>query len=154
MLKADKQRLTADVGERIVAELGAGNVKEAFLQLKGWYREASETQAAPCPQTMERQTEERVALYARQAAYGEGFPANGTPFNIQDNNPTEGEKLVAVMEMSNGRCGGASGIQAEHLKSWLRGAKREEDPETAGTSAGAGKIWSKFAGLCTSVWRT
>ena len=58
VLKADKQRLTADVGERIVAELGARNVKEAFRHLKGWYRDASETQAAPCPQTMDCQTEE------------------------------------------------------------------------------------------------
>ena len=45
--EADKQRLTADVGQRIVVELGAGNVKEAFHHLKGWYRAASETQAAP-----------------------------------------------------------------------------------------------------------
>jgi hypothetical protein len=43
-LKADKQRLTADVGEKIVAELGAGNVKEAFRHLKGWYCTASESQ--------------------------------------------------------------------------------------------------------------
>ena len=34
-LKSDKRRLTADVGERIVAKLGAGNVKEAFNHLKG-----------------------------------------------------------------------------------------------------------------------
>jgi hypothetical protein len=81
-LKADKQRLTADVGEKIVAELGAGKAKEAFRHLKGWYRAAAETQAAPCPQTMERQTEERVALYAKREAYSESFPANGTPFEI------------------------------------------------------------------------
>ena len=81
-LKADKQRLTADVGEKIVAELESGNVKAAFCHLKGWYRAASETQAAPYPQTMERQTDERVALYARRVACGESFPTNGKPFNI------------------------------------------------------------------------
>jgi hypothetical protein len=67
-LKADKQRLTADVGKKIVAELGSVNVKEAFRHLKGWYPAASETQAAPCPQTMVRQTDERVALYAKREA--------------------------------------------------------------------------------------
>jgi hypothetical protein len=154
VLKADKRQLTADGGERIVSELGAGNVQEAFRHLKGWYRAASETQAAPCPQTMERQTDKRVELYARRAAYGESFPANGTPFEIRYDEPSEGEIWAAVMEMSNGRCGGASGIKAEHLKSWLHGAKREEDPETAEASAGAGKTWRKFVGLCTSVWRT
>jgi hypothetical protein len=80
VLKADKRQLTADGGERIVSELGAGNVQEAFRHLKGWYRAALETQAAPCPQTMERQTDKRVELYARRAAYSESFPANGTPF--------------------------------------------------------------------------
>ncbi len=89
-LKADKQRLTADVANQIVADLGARKVREAFRHLKGWYLAAAETQAAPCPQTMERQTEERVALYAKQVAYGESFPANGTPFKIRDEEPTEG----------------------------------------------------------------
>ena len=58
------------------------------------------------------------------------------------------------MEMSNRRCGGASAIKAEHIKRCLHGAKREEDPETAGEGAEAGKTWRKFFGLCTSVWRT
>ena len=58
-----------------------------------------------------------MELYIRQAAYGKGFPSNGTPFEIQEDKPTEVEIRVAVMEMSNGRCGGASGIKAEHLKS-------------------------------------
>ena len=61
-LKEDNQRLTADFGEKILAELGAGKVQEAFCHLKGWYRAASETQAAPRPQTMEHQTNERGEL--------------------------------------------------------------------------------------------
>ena len=52
-IKADKRRLTAKVGERIAAELEAGDVQEAFCHLKGWYCVASETQLAPCPQMME-----------------------------------------------------------------------------------------------------
>ena len=40
VLKADKRQLTADGGERIVSELGAGNIQEAFRHLKGWYRAA------------------------------------------------------------------------------------------------------------------
>ena len=56
--KEDKRRLTAEVGENIVSELGKGNVQEAFWHQKGWYRTASEAQARPCHQTMERQTDE------------------------------------------------------------------------------------------------
>jgi len=48
-LKEDKRRLTVEVGENIVSELGKGNVQEAFRHLKGWYRTASEAQARPCP---------------------------------------------------------------------------------------------------------
>ena len=152
-IKADKRRLTAKVGERIAAELEAGNVQEAFLHLKGWYRAASETQLAPCPQMMERQTNERVQLYAKRVAHGEKFPQNGDPFNIGDDIPTDGELRAAVVQMSHGRCGRASGIHAEHIKAWLRGAKKEEDPETAGDNQGAGKTWREFAGLCISIWR-
>jgi len=129
VLKEDKRRLTAEVGENIVSELGKGNVQEAFRHLKGWYRNASETQARPCHQTMERQTDERVELYAERAAYGEEFPENGTPFDIDDDPPSEGELRTAVSQLSHGRCGGASGIRPEHIKAWLRGAKLAEGPE-------------------------
>ena len=47
-IKADKQKLTAKVGNLIVVELAKGDVKEAFRHLKGWYRKATETQARPC----------------------------------------------------------------------------------------------------------
>jgi hypothetical protein len=49
---------------------------------------------------------------------------------------------------------GASGIQAEHIKAWLRGVKKEEDSETAASHTGAGKKWHEFIHLCTSVWNT
>ena len=68
-LKEDKRQLTAQVGEDIMSELGKGNVQDAFWHLNGWYRTASEAQARPCHQTMERQTDERVELYAERDAY-------------------------------------------------------------------------------------
>ena len=67
-LKEDKRKLTTRAGEDIVSELGKGNVQEAFRHLKGWYRTAAEAQARPCLQTMERQTDERVELYAERDA--------------------------------------------------------------------------------------
>jgi hypothetical protein len=51
-LKADKSWLTAEVGKRIASELWEGKVQEAFSHLKGWYQNASETQAKPCHQTI------------------------------------------------------------------------------------------------------
>ncbi len=69
-LKRDRTARTAQVGELIIAKLAEGNVHEAFRHLKGCYREASETQAKPCPQTKERQTAERVELYWRRDSPG------------------------------------------------------------------------------------
>jgi hypothetical protein len=89
-LKADKSRLTAKVGERIMSKLHEGKVQEAFWHQKGWYRNALETQAKPCHQMMECQTDEQVELYAERAACA-GFPANGTPFEINDDPPSVGE---------------------------------------------------------------
>jgi len=103
---------------------------------------------------MERQTDERVELYAERDACGVEFLENGTPFAIDDNPPSEGELQTAVSQLSHGRCGGASGIRSEHIKAWLRGAKKEEDPENGANHTGAGKSWSEFVELCTSVWET
>jgi hypothetical protein len=153
-IKADKQKLTAKVGNLIVAELAKGGVKEAFQHLKGWYQKATETQARPCRQTMERQTDKREELYPERAAYGKAFPANGMPYAISNNQPCESKLRDAVSLLSHGRCGGASGIQAEHIKAWLRGAKKEEDPETAASHLGAGKTWHEFVRLCPSIWNT
>jgi len=89
-LKSGKQQLTAEVGEKIVAELGARNFQEAFCHLKGWYRTASETQAAPCLQIMEQQMNERVELYSKWALHSNKLPANRNPFDIRDNVPMEG----------------------------------------------------------------
>jgi len=153
-LKADKTRLTTEVGENIVLELSSGNEQEALRHLKGWYRSASETQPRPCHQTMERQTDERVELYAERVACAAEFPENGTPFITDDNPPSEGELRTAVSQLSHGQCGGASGICAEHIKAWLRGAKKAEDPENSVNHTGAGKSWSEFVELCTSAWET
>jgi hypothetical protein len=95
-----------------------------------------------------------VELYAERAAYGTGFPVNGTPFVIGDDPPLEGELRTAVSQLSHGRCGGASEIRAEHIKAWLHGAKKEEDPEIGANHVGAGKSWGEFVGLCSSVWAT
>ncbi len=153
-LKADKSWLTAEVGEHIVSELCDGKVQETFRHLEEWYRNALETQAKPCHQMMECQTDEQVELYAERAAYGMGFPANGTPFAINNDPPLEGELRTAVFQLSHGWCGGASGICADHIKAWFRRAKKAEVPENGANHVGAGKTWDKFVKLCSSVWVT
>ena len=108
--------------------------------LKGWYRAAKKVEARPCFQMMERQTAERVALYTWRSSPGEPLPINITPVPIPDSAPTDSEVHDAVGELSNGQSGGASKMRAKHVKEWLQGILREEDPEQNGNQ-GAGDSW-------------
>jgi hypothetical protein len=131
-LRKDRRDWTANVGKNIVAKLAGGNVQEAFRHLKGWYRTASETQSKPCYHTMERQTSERVDLYARRQSPGDPLPLHLTPVEINNDIPLDSEIRTAAGGLTNGRAGGASGMRAEHVKLWLRGALEEEDLESQG----------------------
>jgi hypothetical protein len=118
-IKADKQKLTAKVGDSIVAKLAKGDVKKTFRHLKGWYQKATETQARPYQQMMEHQTDKWEELYAEQAAHGKAFPANGMPYAVGNNQLIESKLRGAVSLLSHRRCRGALGIRAEHIKAWL-----------------------------------
>jgi hypothetical protein len=120
-LQKDRTDQTAAVGATVEAELAGGNVQEAFCHLKGWYRAATEMQAKPCYHTMERQTLERVDLYARRESPGNPLPINVTPVVINNDVPTDGELRHVAGELTNGRAAGASGMRTEHIKEWLHG---------------------------------
>ena len=112
-----------------------------------------EVEARPCFQTMERQTAEWVALYTWRTPPGEPLLINITPVPIPDSAPTDSEVRNAAGELSNGRSGGASKMRAEHVKEWLQGIKREEDPKQNGNQ-GAGDSWRLLMRLVTAVWET
>jgi hypothetical protein len=88
----------ADSTERalIESELKGGNVQEAFRHLKGWYRAALEMQAKPCYQTIERQTSERVDLYARRMSLGDPLPIHINRIEINDDAPLDEEIRIAA----------------------------------------------------------
>ncbi len=66
--------------------------------------------------------------------------------------PANREIQAAVAKLTNGRRGGASCMQAEHLKEWLRGMKLEEDQETGPSNVGVGKQWRALAWLIQAIW--
>jgi hypothetical protein len=71
-----------------------------------------------------------------------------------NNQPCESELRAVVSLLSHGQCGGPSGIRAEHIKVWLREAKKAEDPEIAASHIKASKTWHEFVCLCSSIWNT
>jgi hypothetical protein len=140
----DHAARTAQVGAAIEAKLAGGGVQEAFRYLKGWYQNASESIARPCSQTMEWQTAEQVALYARRDLPGDPLPDNGTP--------TDTKVRKAAQELTNGRAPGASEMRAEDVKRWLHGMRLEEDPESGTENKNAGGNWHLFLKLAQAVW--
>jgi hypothetical protein len=116
------------VGDAIEMELAEGNVEEAFSHPKGWYHAATETQAKPCRQTMDCQTDERVDLYRHRQIAGNPLPVNVPPVMICNDVPSDDEIRHAMANLSNGRAPGASGMHAEHVKAWLCGICEVEHP--------------------------
>jgi hypothetical protein len=150
-LQKDWTDQTAAVGATVEAELARGNLQEAFHHLKGWYRATTEMQAKPCYHTMEHQTLERVDLYARRESPGNPLPINVTLVVINDDVPTDGELRHVAGKLTNGQAAGASSMRAEHVKEWLHGVRREEDPEGHGIN-GAGDNWPLFVQLVQAAW--
>jgi hypothetical protein len=152
LLRKDRADRTERVGTLIESELMGGNVEEAFRHLKGWYRATLETQAKPCFHTMERQTSERVDLYARRLSPGDPLPINVERTKINNNAPSDEEIRTAVSELSNGPAAGASGMRAKHAKEWLWGICQEDDPERLGGGPGNGDHWCLFVQLVQAAW--
>jgi hypothetical protein len=142
-LHKDQADRTSRVGTMIESELMGGNVQEAFCHLKGWYWATSKMQAKPCHQTLERQTSERVDLYAQRDLPGNPLPINITPVEINDDAPSDGELQQVASKLTNGQAAGASGMRAKHVKEWLHDVRWEEDLEGQGAE-GAGDSWHLF----------
>ncbi len=152
LLKTDCAARTAQVGATSEVKLAGGDVQEAFRCLKGWYQNASDSMACPCPQTMEQQTAERVALYARRNSPGDPLPLNIDPIPINDGTPTDAEVREAAQKLTNGQAPGALGMCATDVKRWLHGMRLKDDPESETGNKNAGDNWRLFLKLSQAVW--
>ncbi len=144
-------RFAASVDSAIEAELARENVQKAFRHLKGWYWAVTEMQAKPCFQTMERQTAERVDLYARRQPPGGGLLILIVPVAVNDGVPSDDEIHYAASQLLNGRAAGTSGMRAEDVNPWLSGVWDEENPKTPAKTL-AGDHWCLFVHLVQAVW--
>ncbi len=79
------------------------------------------------------------------------MPINVTPIPVPDSTPTDHEIPEVVGKLRNGRAAGATGMQAEHLKEWLRGIKHEE---AADGVEGAGDRYRLFVALMQATWES
>ncbi len=100
---------------------------------------------------LERQTLERVDLYARRESPGDPILINVAQVVINDDVPSDGKLWQVVGKLTNGRAAGASGMHAKHVREWLHGVQWEEDPEGHGIDS-AGDTWHLFDQLAQAAW--
>ena len=90
-LAADCRQRAANAAAEVEGHLGAGDVKEAWRTLKGWYRSAEDRPPPACHDTLVRQMAKRVELYARAPPLGPPLPYNFPSFAIADELPSDAE---------------------------------------------------------------
>ena len=149
-LKADRLERVRRIGEAICKHLEAGELKEAWRLLNGWYRASTDAPQKRCHNSMERQTREREDLYAEAPPEGDPIPCNVEPIEVEDGAPSDALLRSIVKKLKSGRSKGAAGMRAEDLKGWLAGIEREEEDDIAH----AGDNWRLFVQLVQAVWNT
>jgi hypothetical protein len=148
-LKVDHLQLAATTALNVEGCLVAGEYIEAWCYLKGWYCLAEDRAPKPCPETLSKQTEERIQLYTAVPPPGWAMRFNVDPSNVPDAAPTDSELRALVGSLRNGCVAGATGMRAEHLKEWLGDIKREETEDGV---EGIEDHWRLFVALLQAVW--
>ncbi len=90
-LAKDCKQHVANVGDKIKRLQLAGELKEAWRCLKGWYSTVEDRAPKACHKTLVRQTEERIALYTKVCPPGGNIPINVPLFDIPDSIPSDSE---------------------------------------------------------------
>jgi len=129
--QADRKQRAKAAGEAVAAALSAGEVKEAWKRLQAWYKQASDRPPPPSRQDLRAVTAERADLYRKENPPGDPIPVLVDPFPVSDAVPSEGEVEAAVRRLSSGKSPGPSGLRMDHLKQWLRAARRKDNPDSS-----------------------
>jgi hypothetical protein len=148
-LKVDRLQGAATTASNVKGCLAAGKYIEAWHYLKGWYHLAEDQAPKPCPETLAKQTEERIQLYTAVHPPGWAMRFNVDPSNVPDAASTDSELRAVVGSLRNGRAAGATGMRAKHLNKWLGDMKCKETEDGV---EGIGDRWWSFVALLQAVW--
>ena len=129
-MKEDRICRVRRVGEEIEAIVSKNQLREAWSKIQRWFREAKGHRAPPTSERLDQTSTLREDIYSKHPPEGAPLPILVQPVIIADGPPEVGEIVAAVRKLRSGRVGGPSGMKAERLKSWLREATREKEPDT------------------------
>ena len=128
-LTADRKARTETAGSEIETALARNEPQEAWNIMKRWYRHAGDRPPKPSRDDLQQVTAERIHLYTRVPPQGPPIPIHVQATPVLDTAPTDDEIREAVLRLRNNRASGPSKLRAEDVKSWLRAAERDEDPD-------------------------
>jgi hypothetical protein len=111
-LKADRLKRAATTASNVEGCLAAGDYIEAWHHLKGWYRSVEDRAPKPCPETLAKQTNERIQLYTAVCPPGWAMHLNVDPSDVPDVAPTDSELRAVMGNLHNGCAAGATGMKA------------------------------------------
>jgi len=128
-LKKDRQNRINKVADEIESYLVSKRTKEAFQKLQGWYKKRSGRPPKPTFGDEEATRTEYENLFTAEIPPGEDIPIHIHPTpQVNDNPPSEREIINALGKIKLGKSPGATGIRAEHIRTWMSGATRAKDP--------------------------
>ena len=144
-MKEERIYRVGKAGEEIKELVANNKTREAWRKIKRWYQEVNSCQAHPTREGMEQNSTLQEDIYRRRPPEGEPIPILLQMLSIVDGTPEGGEIAASVHKLRAGRAGGPSGMNVEHLKTWLREETREKDPDT--------KKWDKLASILQVAFR-
>ena len=83
----------------MAGHLAAGDPKEAWRCIQGWYRAVEDRAPKPCYESMSKQTAEREELYRKVSPPGDPIPINVEPFPVADDCPGDAELRDVVKQL-------------------------------------------------------
>ena len=106
-------------------------IREAWIRMRGWYKNSVDRHPPPSRMTLGTMTEEREELYRDVPSSGEPIPVEYPPFPflVDDSIPDDEEITWAVRRLLLNRSGRPSGMRAEHLRQWLIAATLDNSPD-------------------------
>ena len=83
-------------------------------------------------------------LYIHLPLEGKSISILVQPVSIKEGTPVVWKIAASIRKLHSGRAGGPSGMKLDHLKTWLRAATREKDPDT--------EMWDKVVSVIQVVF--
>jgi len=117
-LRSDRRQRMERVSDEIQSHLVAGRVHEAYATLRTWYKDVGARASKPVWRDLEQVHREYQSLYSADPPSGDSIRINVTPYNINDEAPSETEIIAALKRMRRGKKAGLSQIKVEDLIYW------------------------------------